>query len=294
MYDVIIVGKGPAGISAALYTIRANLNTLIIGHGEGALHKAAAIDNYYGLSASVNGSTLHQNGIKQVENLGGSIISDEVIDVVYEDYFVVKTSLASYTAHAVLIATGSPPIQVAIKGLSAFEGRGVSYCAVCDGFFHRGKPVGVVGYNNYGLHEAEILLPLAKNVNLLTHGNEVAADAHLSEIAERLIVNKVKIREVYGSDILEGVVLENGDIIPLSALFIAYGTASGASFALKLGLEMRGHAIITDDSMKTNIPGLFAAGDVAGGFKQVSVAVGQGALAGKSIIEYVRKSARRQ
>lgn len=289
MHDVIIIGKGPAGVSAALYAIRANLETLVIGLGTGALAKAEKIENYYGLPNPVSGSELMRAGEQQVTRLGGTILQEEVVGIDYLGHFEVKTLARSYEAKSVLIATGAPVIRAPVKGLQAFEGRGVSYCTTCDGFFHRSKPVGVIGYNDYGVHEANELLAFTNQVTFFTNGKPL----QLSEISRSrlsaftLVENPIT--TLYGEETLAGARLADGTEIPLSGLFVAYGSASGATFALKMGLAMDGSSIKVDGHMATNIPGLFAAGDVTGGFKQVAVAVGQGAIAGRHLIEFVRR-----
>lgn len=289
MHDVIIIGKGPAGISAALYTIRANLETLVIGTDAGALVKAGKIENYYGLAVPISGIELMRTGELQVTRLGGTILQDEVLCIDYLGHFEVKTLSGSHQAKSVLIATGAPVIRVPVKGLQAFEGRGVSYCTTCDGFFHRGKPVGIIGYNDYGVHEAVELLSFTSNVTFFTNGKQLQlSGASRSKLSGFTLV-ETPISELYGEETLAGVRLADGSAVPLSGLFVAYGSASGATFALKMGIEMDGSSIRVDERMATNIPGLFAAGDVTGGFKQVSVAVGQGALAGRHLIEYVRR-----
>ena len=289
MYDVIIIGKGPAGISAALYTIRANLDTLVIGHGEGALAKAERIENYYGLPEAVSGPQLALQGEKQVERLGGTLLREEVFDIAWTGHFVVKTVSGTYEGRTVLIATGAPVIRVPIKNLVPFEGRGVSYCTTCDGFFHRGKPVGVIGYNDYGVHEAAELLAFTDRVNFFTNGRELEVSESSKHLLEKLAVVRDPIETLYGEETLRGVQLKDGRKIPLTGFFVAYGSASGATFALKLGIEMIGQSIKVDEQMATNVPGLFAAGDVTGGFKQVAVAVGHGAIAGRYMIEFARK-----
>ena len=289
MHDVIIIGKGPAGISAALYTIRAGLNTLILGHGEGALAKAERIENYYGLPEAVTGPQLALQGEKQIEKFGGKLLKEEVFDISWSGHFGVKTSSGSYEGRTVLLATGAPVIRVPIKNLTAFEGHGVSYCTTCDGFFHRGKPVGVIGYNDYGVHEATELLAFTDRVNFFTNGKDLELSESSKCLLEKLVVVRDPIETLYGEEALRGVQLQDGRKIPLTGFFVAYGSASGATFALKLGIEMAGPSIKVDEHMATNVPGLFAAGDVTGGFKQVSVAVGQGAIAGRYMIEYARK-----
>ena len=288
MHDVIIIGKGPAGISAALYTIRANLDTLVIGTATGSLMKAEKIENYYGLTQPVSGSELMKIGEQQVTRLGGTILQDEVMGIDFLGHFEVKTAQGSHQAKAVLIATGAPVVRVPVKGLQSFEGRGVSYCTTCDGFFHRGKPVGVIGYNDFGVHEAIELLAFTNQVTFFTNGKPLQlSEASKSGLSAFSLV-ETPISELYGEETLAGVRMADGSEVPLSGLFIAYGSASGATFALQMGIAMEGLSIKVDGHMATNIPGLFAAGDVTGGFKQVAVAVGQGALVGRHMIEFVR------
>ena len=136
-YDVIIIGSGPAGISASLYTVRANLKTLIISKGIGILEKVSKIENYYGLEDNLSGEELQKIGIKQAKKLGVEFTEDEVVKIDYEDEFVVETINSKYKAKAVIIATGTSRKLPKINGIKEYEGRGVSYCATCDSFFFR-------------------------------------------------------------------------------------------------------------------------------------------------------------
>lgn len=289
MHDIIIIGKGPAGLSAALYTIRANMDTVVIGHGDGALAKAERIENYFGLAEPLSGMALLKTGERQVERLGGRVLSEEVLDITWNGAFTVTTGEGTYEARVVLLATGAPVVRVPVKGLAEYEGRGVSYCTTCDGFFHRNKPVGVIGYNDFAVHEAKELLAFTDRVNFFTNGRELELTEASRAVLGKMSVIRTPIRELYGEETLGGVRLEDDRKIPLTGFFVAYGSASGATFALKLGIEMSGTSIRVDERMATSVPGLFAAGDVVGGFKQVSVAVGQGAIAARSMIETARK-----
>jgi thioredoxin reductase (NADPH) len=145
MRDCIIIGRGPAGLSAALYTVRAGLDTLIIANGTGALEKAVKIDNYFGFPDTVSGAKLSEDSQKQVLRLGGDFLDAEVIDIRPEpdgSFLVVCDNGQSYACIALLLATGKPRNLPPVKNLEKFEGAGVSRCAVCDGFFYRGKVVG--------------------------------------------------------------------------------------------------------------------------------------------------------
>lgn len=285
MNDVIIIGSGPAGLSAALYTCRAGLTTTIIGLENSALEKAHLIENYFGLEQPISGHELVKTGIEQAKRLGAVIINDEVTDVEWNNDFTITTTTRSYQAKTVIFTTGASRKKLKLKGIPEFEGKGVSYCAVCDAFFYKQKQVGVIGNGEYALHEANELLHVAAGVTLLTNGTELQ-----TEFPSSVNIVKTPITELYGSQKLEGVELTDNTRISLSGVFIAIGTAAAADLARKLGVETAGSSIVVDEKMNTNLPGLFAAGDCTGGVLQVSVAVGEGAKAALSAIDFVRKN----
>jgi len=287
MPDVIIVGNGPAGISAGNYTARAGLDTLIIGRDQGALAKADRIENYYGFPQPVSGGELVTQGIAQAQRLGARVLSDEVVSVDFDDGLVVRTPTQSYRARAVILATGASRMTPRIPGVAQFEGRGISYCAVCDGYFHRNKDVAVLGEGPYALHEAMELLPLARSVTLLTHGKEPTV-----AVPDRVAVLRGKIASVTGGDTLERVVFEDGTSLPVSGLFIALGVAGSADLARRLGAETDGTRIVVDENMATSVPGLYAAGDCTGGMAQIAKAVYEGAKAGTAVVQYLRRQSK--
>jgi len=283
MSRLIVIGKGPAGISCALYTARAGIETTIIGNDIGSLAKAEKIENYYGFAEPISGAELSANGIAQAKRLGVEIISEEVVGLGYDGAFSVKTQNGEYRAESVVIATGSPRKTPRIKGIEEFEGRGVSYCAVCDGFFYRGKSVCVLGSGKYAISEARELLPIVGSVTILTNGEELAG-----EPPEGVEVIKRAVSELRGGERLESILFKDGSEIKTDGLFVAYGTAGSADLARKLGVFTEGNKIIVNEDMETNIPGLFAAGDCTGGMAQVAKAVYEGARAGMSAIKYLR------
>lgn len=288
MYDVIIIGKGPAGISASLYTVRANLKTLIIGKSSSALAKAEKIENYYGFEEVIRGEDLLNAGEKQAARLGAELVDSEVIKIEKNDYFEVLTSDNHYIAKSVLIATGQPLKKVKIENLDFFEGKGVSYCTTCDGFFYNNLKVGVVGYGDYVVHEAEELLSYTKNITIYTNGKQLELSDQFRGTAEKFEVNTREIYRIDGGEFLQKIFFKDGTSEDIDGLFIAYESPSSVDFARKLGIIVDGNAIVVDRNQQTNLDGLFAAGDCTGGFKQISTAVGQGAVAGKKMIEYVR------
>lgn len=280
MYDVIVIGSGPAGITAAIYAKRRNLSILVISKGNGALQKAEKIDNYYGFENGISGKELYENGIKQAKNLGIDFTEDEVINIEYINQFTVETVNSKYEAKAVILATGVSRNIPNIKGIKEFEGKGVSYCAVCDSFFYKGKDVAVLGDGNYAIHEFETLKPVASSVTILTNGNTMIENRDSS-----IEVNSKKIREFRGDTKLEEVEFEDNTIQNLNGVFIAMGTASSSDLARKIGARIENNNIVVNENMETTVPGLFACGDCTGGLLQISKAVYEGAKAGLAVLK---------
>ena len=155
--DILILGYGPAGVSAALYGLRAGLDVLLVGKDGGALSKAHAIQNYYGLEKPLTGEELMQVGKKQALDLGAQIVDDEVMDLMFDgSQFVAKGLAASYHGKVCIMATGAARKKHPLPGMAEMEGHGVSYCAVCDSFFYKGKNVAVLGSGEYALHETDL------------------------------------------------------------------------------------------------------------------------------------------
>lgn len=279
MASVIIIGGGPAGVSAGLYTIRANIETTIFTQGGSALVKAEKIENYYGFPNGISGKELYQRGIDSVQNLGAKVIEQEVIGAGYNGKFVVETNTDTYEADALVIANGASRSVPKIKNIKEFEGRGVSYCAVCDAFFYRGKNVAVIGNGDYALHEADVLSKVAENVTILTNGEKAP---NYSNCDTRKIVS------IEGNDVVEYIVFDDGEKLSVSGVFVAIGVAGGVDLARKLGAIVNGNYIDVNENMNTNVPNLYAVGDCTGGLLQVSKAVCDGAKAGIDIIKNLR------
>lgn len=291
LVDVIIIGKGPSGISAALYTQRANLETIVIGREGSSLEKAEKIENYYGFEEAMSGGSLLHIGEKQAQRLGVQILDEEVAAIAKfykENYFKVSTIEGEYYSRAVLIATGQPHKKIELEGLREYEGRGVSYCTTCDGFFYKNMAVGILGNSVYAVHEAMELEAYTKDITLFTNGADLDVTGEMADKAGGYKINTRPILKLTGDEYLQKIHFKDGNIQKLDGLFVAYGTASSVDFAKKLGVEVENNAILVDQKQSTNIEGLYAAGDCTGGFKQIATAVGQGAVAGKNIIEYVR------
>ena len=283
IYDVIVIGGGPAGISASLYLKRAKLNVLVITKGYGALEKAEKIENYYGIVAS--GKELFENGQKQAKELGIEFDYDEVIGIDFEEYFKIVTVNNEYFAKKVILATGTNRKTPNIKGIKEYEGRGVSYCAVCDAFFYRDKNVAVLGSGNYAIHEAEQLKPVVKSVTILTNGEEIIENRDGIEFD----VKKEIIKEFRGMDRIEEIEFENEEKKNIDGVFIAIGTASSNDLARKIGIIIQDNNIKVDENMQTNVEGVYACGDCTGGLLQINKAVYEGAKAALHIISSLKR-----
>ena len=283
-YQAVIIGGGPAGVSAALYLARANIKTAIVENGPGALARAHKIENFYGIAAS--GLKLYAEGLEQARSLGVDIIQDEVLAVEYYDSFVLtlKHQAEPLPAPALILATGTKNVTLNLPGLVELEGKGISYCAVCDGFFFRKKKLAVLGHGAFALHEAEYLRHIADAVTVLTNGQDDSAAK-----AAGFATITTPVTAVTGSERLQAVRFADGSELEVSGLFIALGTADSTDMARKLGAQLDGRFIKVDADGATNIPGLFAAGDCIGGLKQVAKAVHDGARAGLAAIKFLRK-----
>ncbi|MDY5252190.1 MAG: NAD(P)/FAD-dependent oxidoreductase [Erysipelotrichaceae bacterium] len=283
MSNIIIIGSGPAGVSASLYTQRANIDTLVIAKGHGALEKAEEIENYYGIMP-VSGLELEANGIAAAKEIGVKFLEAEVVGISYGEKFMVETTSGVYEADALIIATGSVRKTLNVKGLRNLEGKGVSYCAICDAFFYRQKDVCVLGSGEYAAHEIAALLPVVNSLTLLTNGESLT-----TTFDERVKIIDKKISSIDGENKVESVSFEDGSKLAVDGVFVAYGSAGSTALAKKIGASIDGNKIVVDENMATSIPGIFAAGDCTGGLLQVAKAVYEGAKAGTEAIKFLRK-----
>ena len=282
MYDVIIIGAGPAGISASLYVKRSNMKVLVLYFGESNLEKATEIENYYGFEKGIEGKELYVNGINQAKNLGVEVKEEEVLNIEKtDDNFEVTTPNEKYVGKAVIIATGNKKLKPDIIGIEEFDGKGISYCAICDGFFYRNKNVVVIGNGKYAVNEANDLQNIASSVKILTDGLKMQSECKFE-------TNSKKIKQILGDTKVRQIEFEDGEIIDVDGIFVALGEAGGSDFAKKMGVITKGDSIEVNENMATNIDGLYSCGNVVGGLLQVCKAVYEGAEAGLSAIKYVK------
>ena len=280
-YDVIIIGAGPAGVSAGLYTKRANKKTLIIYNNESSLEKATKIENYYGFENGISGEELYKKGIEQAKNLGINVKKEEVIKIdKIKDIFEVKTVNENYTAKNVVLATGNKKNKPDIKNIEKFDGKGVSYCAICDGFFYRGKDVVVIWNGNYAIAETNDLINIFNHVTILTNGKKIPEFR-----AENVDIENRKAVAIEGNDNVEAVELDDGTKLKTDGVFVAQGVAGSTDFARKIGALVKNEKIVVNEKMQTTVEGLYACGDCIGGTLQVAKAVNDGMIAGIDIIK---------
>ncbi len=301
MYDVIILGAGPAGLTAGIYAARGGLNAVIVESkavgGQAAL--TAEIENYPGFE-SVSGFELVSLIQAQCERLGVAFVYDNPVNVSLDGNIKsVKTAYSGVLeARAVIIATGAMPRTLGLPRESALMGGGVSYCATCDGAFFKGKAVAVVGGGNTAAEDALYLEKFASSVTLIHRRDALRADAIL---AKRIAESTVKVAwdsvvtQLNGEKKLSSVTLKNvktGELsdLPVSGLFVAVGQTP-ATEGLR-GVELDGGYIVTDEEMRTSLPGVFAAGDVRKKtLRQVVTATADGAIAAESAIKLLNTNA---
>ena len=301
MYDVIILGAGPAGLTAGIYAARGGLNAVIVESkavgGQAAL--TAEIENYPGFE-SVSGFELVSLIQAQCERLGVAFVYDNPVNVSLDGN--IKSVETAYSgvleARAVILATGAMPRTLGLPRESALMGGGVSYCATCDGAFFKGKAVAVVGGGNTAAEDALYLEKFASSVTLIHRRDALRADAIL---AKRIAESTVKVAwdsvvtQLNGESKLSSVTLKNvktGELsdLPVSGLFVAVGQTP-ATEGLK-GVELDGGYIVTDEEMHTSLPGVFAAGDVRKKtLRQVVTATADGAIAAESAIKFLNTNA---
>ena len=300
-YDVAIIGGGPAGLTAAIYAQRRNLSTVVIEKGMvgGQMLLTTNIENWPG-EISISGSELANRMEKQVRNLGVEIINGEVTELEIENTGTKKLKVGEkiFVSKSVIIATGGEHRRLGVEGESKFTGKGVSYCATCDGFFFKGKRIAVVGGGNSAINDASYLSELASKLYLIHRRSQFRAEEkkveELKKKGVELILDTV-VESFEGENVLERLKLRNlqsGEekVLDVDACFVSIGIKPSSEIAKKAGVKVNERGFIeVDKEMKTNIPGVFAAGDVTGGVMQIAVAVGEGCIAALSAYKYVRK-----
>jgi thioredoxin reductase (NADPH) len=291
MADVAIIGGGPAGLSAAVYTARADQETLVFDKGGGTTRDVDMMENVYGFPQGATGPELVEVGQEQATKFGAEIVEEEVVRVANEGAgYVVETEVDEYEVRGIILATGASYKSPAIKDIDDYEGRGVSYCVECDAFFYKDKPVAIVGAGNYAAKEAMMMLDYTDDVRILTNGKDVEIDdALLEQLADEGIeIVDESARTIVGDDVVEGIELKSGDVMDVDGVFVALGAAGGTDIADMLGIRRDGSYIEVDEDQFTGVENVYAAGDLTGGQRQVNVSVGEGTTAAINLLEDFR------
>ena len=295
-YDIIIIGAGPGGLTAGIYAGRQGTRNLIIDRdlAGGLGREVPEMENYPGFD--------NVSGLELIEKMKAQAIRncdlhemEEVTEIIKTDddeyHFTVKTAKDEYTTKTVILATGSSHRHLNAKGEEEFKGKGVSYCATCDGFFFQGRDIVMVGGGNSALQEALYLNNLGANVTLIHRRDEFRAQKHLQDQIKEAGISTIlnaTVEEIKGEMLVESVVLKDTQTgalseHPTSGVFISVGYIPHTELAKQLGVELdeSGHIII-DTDQKTNVDYVYAIGDVCVGLKQWVVACGEGAVAATS------------
>jgi thioredoxin reductase (NADPH) len=297
MYDVCIVGAGPAGMSAAIYAARKALSVIVLESKSigGYLGLAPWVENYPGVE-KVTGMELADRMKKQLDHFGIKVTVDTVVGVKKTNgTFKVKTTDSEFETKAVILATGCDYAKLNVPGEKEFLGRGVSYCSTCDGAFFQGKKVAVVGGGNTALSAAIMMCDIAEDVYLINRRAELRGDEVLqSNLGKTKKMLCYTVKRVIGDKFVTGVELETCDtkkttILPIDGLFVNIGAVPSSDIAKSLGAKVNAkNNINTECNGATNVPGLFAAGDVTGGIRQIIVAAAQGAMAADGAYQFIK------
>ena len=299
---LVIIGSGPAGLTAAIYAARGALNPVVISGREagGQLTLTTDVDDYPGFPQGIQGPDLMDKFRKQAERFNVRFINQDVLSVDFSKKpFVINTEDGSLKTESVIIATGASAMWLNLESEQRLRGKGVSACAVCDGFFFKDKDVIVVGGGDTAMREAQFLSKLCKSVNIVHRRDTLRAQPALVELVKskpnvKFIWN-TEVIEFLGQDKLEKVRLKNtqdGKVmeIPIDGVFVAIGHKPNTQFLKEqLDLDAKGYVVVTNET-HTKIPGVFVAGDVADHkYRQAVTAAGAGCMAALDVEEYLEK-----
>ena len=303
LYDVIIIGSGPAGFTAGVYTSRAKLKTLIITGSlpGGQLMTTSEVENYPGFPNGIFGPELMMNMRQQAERFGTTIIDDEVLKVNFKNHpFLISTHSQSFEGRAVLLCTGASPRKLGINGEQEFGGRGVSYCATCDGPFFKGEEIAVIGGGDTAIEEATFLTKFGKSVKIIHRRDFLRASKILQEkafenskiqfvwnhVVTRIIGNK-KIESIDIKDLTTGTTSN----LSVGGLFVAIGHEPNTSILRdQLELDDKGYVVLKENT-RTSIEGVFAAGDVHDyRYRQAVTAAGFGCMAALDVEKWLSEN----
>ena len=302
-YDLIIIGGGPAGVTAGIYAARQKLNTLLItkDFGGQVARKAVAIENYPGFE-KISGMELIRRLEKHLRKQKIDIERDEVTKLkkIKNKFLVITKSKNRFEGKSVIIASGADPRPLEVPGEKEFIGRGLSYCITCDGPLFEGKTVAVIGGGNAGFEVAIFLSKIAKKIYILEFGERVVADEINKERVKKIgkveIITNAALKRIKGEQFVSSIVYQDKKTgknitLPIDGVFVEIGSQPSTSFAKDLvDFNERDEIMVEFETYQTKTPGLFAAGDVnLGKFKQIVTAAGEGAKAALAVYDYLQK-----
>ncbi len=284
MQDVLIIGGGAAGASAALYARQAGVSVTLVAKACDNAGQTEKIETYYGFAEPVTREALLHAGKWQTERMGVVWLSDEIVAMQHENgLFHARGTRGEYAARAVVLATGAACGIPRMEGLVQHEGQGVSDCMTRSATQACGQRVAVLGSGRYALHEATTLLTKGRAVTLLTNGLPAPL-----QLPAKLLADERKIRAIVGEDQVYAVAFENGDPLEVDGVLVAWGVLSGAALAKKLGAATCGNHVVVDAEMAATVPGVFAAGDCVGGLSEMIKAAYEGAVAGRHAAAFLQ------
>ncbi|MBS3144711.1 FAD-dependent oxidoreductase [Candidatus Woesearchaeota archaeon] len=291
--EVIVIGCGPAGLSAAIYLGRANIDTLVLGkQKDSQVMKAHLIMNYLGFPKGITGEQLLKNAMDQVRVYNVPILENEVINVEQDkESFILETEDGKvYESKALIIATGTPIKLSGIENEERLTSKGVHYCVECDGPLYHNKNLAVIGNGNHAAEEAILLLSYTKNITIIANADRFEIS---SKLRDQIKKNKIpmitkSVKSFDGETKIEGITLMDGQKMKFDGVFMGCGELSAFDFSAKLALTIENDSLIVDKNGMTSVKGIFAAGNCISKCRQVAKSVGDGCNAALSAIRYVR------
>ena len=302
-YELIIIGGGPAGITAGIYAARNRLKTLLITKDFGGqmARKAVPIENYPGFK-EISGIELIKRFKEHLDKFKVEIEEDSVIKIEKSNgnFKVLTENKKEFKSQTVIIASGSDPRPLKVQGEQEFIGRGLSYCATCDSPLFKNKTVAVIGGGNSGFEAATALSKWAKKIYILEYGEKLVADIENQELAQKTgkveIITGAALKEIHGDEFVNSIIYQDRKIsknkeLKVEGVFVEIGLQPASAFANSLvGFNEKGEIKVDFETFQTKIPGLFAAGDVnMGKYKQIITAAGEGAKAALAAYEYLKQ-----
>jgi len=292
-YDVVIFGTGPAGLQAAIHAARKKARVLVMGRQQKSSLYRAHIENYCCIERKT-GEEMLQQGIDQAIGSGAEFLHEDVIkNTQVEKGFTITTeSGRTIHTHTLILAMGVSRNRLGVPGEKALVGKGVSYCVDCDANFYKGARVVVTGNESAAVSGALTMLFYASEVHLVTNKLQVTESLERQVQESNVILHDLhKIKEIVGGDEVQGVILDNGEKIDTDGVFIETGAKGAIELAANLGVALddeKFEFIVTDKQQQTNIPGIYAAGDICGPPWQMAKAVGEGCVAGLEAAKYAK------